>query len=150
MSIKLKRQVILVLALLISNGAFAQNTEIDELRVALDELRADYEGRIAALEVRLAAAEQAQSVPVEPITGGRSSDSAFNPAIGVIFQGQAWNFANSPEDYSVQGFPFGGEAGPFPVRVQGMGAVDRHRVPTGGDQEGVEADDVEQATIRGR
>jgi hypothetical protein len=113
MSIKPKRQVIFVVALLISNGAFAQNTEIDELRVALDELRADYEGRIAALEVRLAAAEQAQAGSAVSRTASRSSDSAFNPAIGVIFQGQAWNYANSPEDYSVQGFPFGGEAGPF-------------------------------------
>jgi len=113
MSIKSYRRVLCVFALLISNGAFAQSSEIEELRVALDELRADYETRIAVLENRLAAAEQAQAVPVVPITGGRSSDSAFNPAIGVILQGQAWNYANSPEDYSIQGFPFGGEAGPF-------------------------------------
>jgi len=89
MSIKSYRRVLCVFALILSNGAFAQNTEIDELRVVLDELRADYETRIAALEDRLAAAEQAQAVSVEPITAGRSSDSAFNPAIGVIFQGQA-------------------------------------------------------------
>jgi hypothetical protein len=113
MSIKLFRRILCVFALLASNGAFALSSEIEELRVALDELRADYEARIAALEVRLEAAEQAQANSVVPSSGSRSSNSAFNPAMGVIFQGQAWNYANSPEDYSVQGFPFGGEAGPF-------------------------------------
>ena len=113
MSIKSYRRVLCVFALLIGNGAFAQSSEIEEMRVALDELRADYETRIAALEDRLAAAEQAQAVSAVPGRASRSSDSAYNPAIGIIFQGQAWNFANSPEDYSVQGFPFGGEAGPF-------------------------------------
>jgi len=113
MSIKSYRRAFCVFALLISNAAFAQSSEIEELRVALDELRTDYETRIAALEDRLAAAEQAQAGSAVSRTASRSSNSAFNPAIGVIFQGQAWNYANSAEDYSVQGFPFGGEAGPF-------------------------------------
>jgi len=68
MSIKSYRRVLCVFALILSNGAFAQNTEIDELRVVLDELRADYETRIAALEDRLAAAEQAQAVSVGATT----------------------------------------------------------------------------------
>jgi len=67
MSIKSYRRVLCVFALILSNGAFAQNTEIDELRVVLDELRADYETRIAALEDRLAAAEQARATTAVPI-----------------------------------------------------------------------------------
>ncbi|MCP5093196.1 MAG: carbohydrate porin [Gammaproteobacteria bacterium] len=85
----------------------AQETEIELLRAAIDELRADYDARIAELEQRLAVAEQNVS------STSRSSRSAFNPAIGVIFQGQAWNFSREPDDYIVQGFPFGGEAGPI-------------------------------------
>jgi hypothetical protein len=83
------------------------------LRIAIDELRTDYDSRIAALEQRLAVAEQAQTAVVAPEPRSAGASSAFNPAIGVIFQGQAWNYANDPEEYSVQGFPLGGEAGPF-------------------------------------
>lgn len=41
-------------------------------------------------------------------------DSSFNPAIGVTFQGQAWSYQNDPDEYSIPGFPLGGEAGPAP------------------------------------
>ena len=82
-----------VLALLAPGAACAE--DIDSLRAELDALRADYETRIAALEQRLAAAEQnaaqanhavqhaAPSAAQAPTAG----DAAFNPAIGVIFQG---------------------------------------------------------------
>jgi hypothetical protein len=93
----------------------AQESEIESLRAAVLELRSDYEARIAELERRLAVAEQnaqqagaGQSTPRTSTSG----DSAFNPAIGVIFQGQAWNFNKDPDDYVVQGYPYGGEAGP--------------------------------------
>ncbi len=117
MSIRSHGAVFCVIAFLFTNSAMAQSSDIASLRVAIDELRADYELRIAALEKRIAVAEQnakpAQIVAALPMSRSSGSDSAFNPAIGVIFQGQAWNYNNSPEEYSVQGFPFGGEAGPF-------------------------------------
>ncbi|MGB5256113.1 MAG: hypothetical protein WBN44_02585 [Woeseiaceae bacterium] len=109
---------------IISAGAVqAQNSDIELLRAAVEELRSDYEARIAELEQRLAIAEQnalqasyaskgADRLPSEPSQDG-SRSSAFNPAIGLIFQGQAWNFSEDPDAYSIQGFPFGGEAGPF-------------------------------------
>jgi len=73
----------------------AQDNEIENLRTAIEELRADYEARITELERRLAvaeqnstqavyAAQQAQSLPSQP---AGSDNSAFNPAIGVVFQG---------------------------------------------------------------
>ena len=123
-------------------GAFAAEPPADEvqaLREALNELRADYEARIADLERRLDAAEQsageaseaavvaqsearkaredaAAAMIPERAAGGVSvaPDSSFNPAIGVIFQGQAWAYDKDPEGYEVPGFPFGGEAGPAP------------------------------------
>jgi len=106
-----------------------QQTEIDILRSELAEMRADYEARIALLEQRLDEAEKkageqtassdeqtvqtvAQSTPwqPEPSTSQVRGDgnSAFNPAIGVIFQGQAWAYENDPEDYQIPGFPLGG------------------------------------------
>jgi hypothetical protein len=53
---------------------------------------------------------------VAPVAQTRTSGSgnAFNPAIGVIFQGQAWSYANDPDEYAIPGFPLAGEAGPVP------------------------------------
>lgn len=103
-------------------NAPAQESEIEILRAAVAELRTDYEARIAELERRLAIAEQnaMQAKYASQQTGatqagasaGTSGSAAFNPAIGVIFQGQAWSFSRNPDNYLVQAFPFGGEAGP--------------------------------------
>ena len=103
-------------------AGLAQESEIESLRTAVEELRADYDARIAELERRLAVAEQnAQQANYTPQQSAATSGStraagtgnaAFNPAIGVILQGQAWNYSESVDDYAVQGFPFGGEAGP--------------------------------------
>lgn len=118
MSIKKHDLVFCVLALISSHAVVAQPSDIAALREALSELRTDYEHRIAALEARLEVAERNASASTyaqqpAPTSSASSSDSAFNPAIGVIFQGQAWNYQNRPETYFVQGFPLGGEAGPF-------------------------------------
>lgn len=116
MRVDLFRSATLALVFIFPAVAFAQPTEIELLRGALDEMRADYDARIAELERRLAVAEQnvqqarsSASVAASPATGATSA----NPAIGVIFSGSAWNYANSPDGYAVQGFPFGGEAGPI-------------------------------------
>lgn len=116
--------VAVVTLFVISPGAaMAQESELALLRSAVEELRADYEARIAELEQRLAVAEQnamqasyaATRTDDSPAiaTGGASRSAAFNPAIGVIFQGQAWSFSENPDGYFIQGFPFGGEAGPI-------------------------------------
>jgi hypothetical protein len=121
MRISLKVTV-LVLFVVSSVAVQAQESEIESLRAAVLELRSDYEARIADLERRLAVAEQnAQQANYAAQQAGAgqstprtrtSGNSAFNPAIGVIFQGQAWNFSEDPDDYVVQGYPYGGEAGP--------------------------------------
>lgn len=108
-----------VLALFVgfSSDLMAEDTDIQSLRSELLLLRSDYESRIADLERRLAIAEQnalqanaaAPSVPAASASG----NAAFNPAIGVIFTGNAWNYSGDPEGYTVQGFPYGGEAGPI-------------------------------------
>lgn len=110
MSIQRFSIILWALAFAFSAEVRAEQADLAALRLEVEQLRAEYESRIAALEQRLAVAEQQTSAPRQR---GTSPDSAFNPAIGVIFQGQAWNFSESTEDYAVQGFPFGGEAGPF-------------------------------------
>ena len=112
-----------VLLLMTAGTAQAQESEIETLRSAVEEMRADYDARIAELEKRLAVAEQnaeqakyatqQTAVMQADVSSGNSGPAAFNPAIGVIFQGQAWNFSKNPDDYAIQGFPFGGEAGPI-------------------------------------
>ena len=119
----LLKATVLVLFVVGPAAVQAQESEIESLRAAVLELRSDYEARIAELERRLAVAEQnaqqanytAQQAGSGQSTPGTSTsgNSAFNPAIGVIFQGQAWNFSEDPDDYVVQGYPYGGEAGPI-------------------------------------
>ena len=125
-------------ACLLSNPAFsiaqsANGSDIEQIRAELTAMRADYESRIKALEKRLDEAEQEaaiarqsadsitsspqntamQTKPGATISSG-SGDNAFNPALGVIFQGQVWAYDNNPDDYMIPGFPLGGEAGPLP------------------------------------
>ncbi len=107
---------------------FAQSgngSEIDALRGELAAMRADYETRIALLEQRLDAAEQnvtlvqqetaaAAVQPAPAATAGVGGGSnAFNPDIGVVFQGQGWSYDKDPDLYQIPGFPLGGEAGPL-------------------------------------
>ena len=110
-------------------------SEIDALRAELAQMRADYELRIAQLEQRLDEAEekaagqqavspqsdyqpasQSDQWQPEPYAGQmtNSGNNTSNPAIGVIFQGQAWSYSDDPDDYQIPGFPLGGEAGPLP------------------------------------
>ena len=114
---------ITVIGVMLSCAALAQETEIELLRAEVEQLRADYNTRIAKLERRLAVAEQnanearyaaqgdatARQEPASRNTGA----AAYNPSIGVIFQGQVWQYQDDPAGYAVQGMPFGGEAGPF-------------------------------------
>jgi hypothetical protein len=118
------RHLPLACVLLFCSQAIAQDgqsTELDVLREEIRIMRTEYEARIADLEARLDAAESQdtahsrdEATYQSPETVSVASDSSFNPAIGVIFQGQAWAYDNDPEDYSIPGFPLGGEAGPAP------------------------------------
>ena len=118
------RHLPLACVLLFCSQAVAQDgqsTELDVLREEIRIMRTEYEARIADLEARLDAAESREAAQnnaevtyQSPETVSVASDNSFNPAIGVTFQGQAWAYGNDPEDYSIPGFPLGGEAGPAP------------------------------------
>lgn len=117
MRIDFYKGAFLALCLGLSGGVAAQDAEIESLRSELDELRADYDARLSELERRLALAEQIASratpgpKPDAPVAS--RGNTAFNPAIGVIFSGSAWRYSDDPAQYVVQGFPLGGEAGPI-------------------------------------
>lgn len=112
----------LALATLVPAASLAQDTDIEALRAEIEALRADYDARIGELEQRLAVAEQdaaAAAYTPPPATAaaasiGNSGNKLFNPAIGVIFEGQAWSFNKDPDNYAIPGFPLGGEAGLAP------------------------------------
>ncbi len=125
MSIDLRKSSFCMLVFLCTRTAVAGDADIESLRTEITELRQEYDARIAELEQRLNIAEQnarqanmrasqAEQPALPSSTARGAGDSTFNPAIGVIFQGQAWNHGNNPDDYSIQGFPLGGEAGPLP------------------------------------
>jgi hypothetical protein len=111
-----------VCVVMLSGAVLAQESEIELLRAEVEQLRAEYDARIAELEQRLALAEQnaneasytvQRDAAAPPASTRVAGASAYNPAIGIIFQGQAWHHAADPEGYAVPGMPFGGEAGPF-------------------------------------
>jgi len=117
MRIDFLKGAILALVMGSSSIVSAQGSEIGLLRTELDALRTDYDTRIADLERRLALAEQnaadASYVANQATAQIGSDNTSFNPAIGVVFTGSAWNYSRNPEAYAVQGFPYGGEAGPI-------------------------------------
>jgi hypothetical protein len=132
------RHLPLACVLLFSSQVFAQTDDSDELGALREEIRlmrSEYESRIADLEARLDAAEKKDSEtssrppvqsapPVAPSYAAAAvapsqsrsgaNDNSFNPAIGAVFQGQAWSYSNDPGDYYIPGFPTAGEAGPAP------------------------------------
>lgn len=116
MRISCIKSIVPMLSILWAASAQAQDSEIESLRLAVAELRADYEARISELEQRLAIAEQnarQANTSSQPTSTG-TPQSAFNPAIGVIFSGTAWNFSEEPDGNAIAGFPYGGEAGLAP------------------------------------
>ena len=123
----------LVMLSIYTSGVAAQDAEIVLLRASLAELRSEYDARITDLENRLAiteqnalqanyAAQQATTTSASIDSGG-DGNSAFNPAIGLIFQGQAWNYSQSPDAHLIPGFPLGGEAGPV-AEGFGLGEIE--------------------------
>jgi len=117
MRIDFLKSAVLALVIGSSSVVFAQDSEIDLLRTELDVLRTNYDARIADLERRLALAEQnaadASYLANQATAQTGVENTSFNPAIGVVFTGSAWNYSHNPDDYAVQGFPYGGEAGPI-------------------------------------
>ena len=101
-----------VVGAMLSCGALAQETEMELLRAEVEQLRAHYDARIAELERRLAVAEQnanearysvqEDTAAPQAVPSRMARVAAYNPAIGVIFQGQVWQYQDDPEGYAIQ------------------------------------------------
>ena len=110
--------VVAITLVYVTNTAWADDQEIEQLRQQLEQLKLDYKSKIDELEKRLQATEQAseQKVSVAPAGATTSVDSAtkntFNPDISVILDGRYSYFSQDPEAYELPGFMLGGEAGP--------------------------------------
>lgn len=75
------------------------------LREDMDALQRQYEVQIKELEERLEAVEQ-QSPQTTAAT-----QSSFNPAISLVFNGRYAGFSNDPDEYYMPGFQTGPHAG---------------------------------------
>ena len=124
-------KIVPVLALMlcfISNSAWAEDPEIEQLRQQLEQLKLEYNNKIEELEKRLRATEianqqkpvvqQPQAVPenvataVESAPSDASGSKSFNPDISLILDGRYSSFSQDPESYEIPGFMLGAEAGP--------------------------------------
>ena len=111
--------VLLVVALMhISNPLLADEQDIKQLRLQLEQLKEEYNSRLDALEKQLQAAQEAdrtnsQQLPVaadaEKKTAGKG---AFNPNINLILDGRLSYISQDPEGYELPGFMLAEEAGP--------------------------------------
>jgi hypothetical protein len=116
-----------LLALAAPLGAWADAaSDIQALRREFENVRADYEARLRALEQRVKAAEAAAAAaPAPPVaanpppgTAAAASSSGrgngFNPAMSLILSGVYGRTSRDPADYRIHGFalPPDAEIGP--------------------------------------
>ena len=116
-SIGIARLAAVVLpALLVSAQSAAQSPappSAEALAAEIETLKRDYEARLEALESQLstlkARSESTQAMPSSPAARAKpAADNAFNPAIGIVFDGKYASF--SADESSIPGFVVGHEA----------------------------------------
>lgn len=124
--VKAKLISFVLLVMFVQAGAAGESdlaAEVAELRQLLGEVKAEYEGRISALEERLARAEavaqsatrdakEAFAVAEQAVieqSSGASAANTFNPAIGAVLTGQLADVDGGWEQ--VPGFLPAGEIG---------------------------------------
>ena len=103
-------------ALLLSAQSGAQSPappSAEALAAEIETLKKDYEARLKSLESQLstlkARSESARAMPASPAARAKpAADNAFNPAIGVVFDGKYASF--SADESEIPGFVVGHEA----------------------------------------
>ena len=91
----------------------ADDTEVQQIRDEIKQLKDGYETRIRQLEQRLEKSEQSPVAATAPAQSAPASANAFNPAISLILGGQYSNLQRDPATYQIGGFiPGGDQVGP--------------------------------------
>lgn len=110
------RRIAVAALLAAAGGSHAAGTDdLAAIRAQIDEMKKNYEQRIAALEQKLADAEaksaQSTALPASsPIAAAPAAASAFNPQVSLILQGQ-YRAAREVPGRAITGFwPSGDEA----------------------------------------
>lgn len=100
----MNKMLVLISALLV----FPVMAEEDAASIQkdLDDLSIQYEAQIQDMQQRLDALEKESKE-----TGSGKTQSSFNPAISLIFNGRYASFTNEPEDYYLPGYQTGPHAG---------------------------------------
>ena len=85
----------------------------EALAAQIEALKQDYEARLRALESQLstlkARSARAEAKPATPASRAKpAGDNAFNPAIGIVFDGRYGNY--SADESAIPGFPGGHES----------------------------------------
>ncbi|QYZ65227.1 MAG: hypothetical protein OI74_08015 [Gammaproteobacteria bacterium (ex Lamellibrachia satsuma)] len=102
----------------------SDSNDVSELKQMLLHMKKEYEARIGALEARIQDAEEKAAVAeikaasdaqiqveAKKTPADRRGDSAFNPAISLVVQGNAASYSRNPDSWTLPGFQVGGEAG---------------------------------------
>jgi hypothetical protein len=116
-----------MLALAAPLGAMADtSSDVEALRREFDQVRADYEARLRALEQRVKAAEAAAAAapapappvaaasPPAPSAAAAGGGNSFNPSMSLILSGTYARTSRDPANYRIHGFqlPPDAEIGP--------------------------------------
>jgi len=111
----------LIIASTVSTVSVAQETPVTDLKAELVRLKQAYDSEIAAMTARINDLEKKNAVkeatlPQEPVaqSGASNSATAFNPKIGIIFNGGYSRFSNSTGHYATEGSPLSGVSDPGP------------------------------------
>jgi outer membrane receptor protein involved in Fe transport len=112
----IKKFVSALLVCFVFDASALAGNDIEQLREELESLKAEYQTRIQSLETRLEKMQQSEQAfrqadqRFEGITA-QNNPGAFNPAISLVLDGTYAAYDQNPEDWHIEGFPLGGEAG---------------------------------------
>ena len=108
----LRLAAVALAAVLLPSQLAAQSStppSAEALAAEIESLKKDYEARLQALESQLQALKAGERQATDSAQHARpAQDNAFNPAIGVVFDGRYADF--STEDSAIPGFPTGHES----------------------------------------
>jgi len=112
-----KLKLTLLIAAVLAPTSLVFANDLDDLKIEVAQMRADYEQRIQQLEQRLAETEvkqnnvQAEIATVKATPSSSKNNNSFNPAISMVLNGQFSDYSENTDDYELDGFSVQGEGG---------------------------------------